>query len=115
MKYRGFATRAIHFGQEPDSATGAVVPPIHLSSTYAQEAPGQHRGFEYSRTNNPTRQAWEKNLAALEEGSDAIAFASGMAAIDAVIRLLHPGDHIVASSGLYGGTVRLFESYWTRF
>jgi cystathionine beta-lyase/cystathionine gamma-synthase len=115
MSYRGFATRAIHVGQEPDPTTGAVVPPLYLSSTYAQEAPGKHRGFEYSRTNNPTRQAWERNIAALEEGSEAIAFASGMAAIDAVVRLLQPGDHIVASLDLYGGTVRLFERLWSTF
>ncbi len=115
MNYRGFATRAIHVGQEPDPTTGAVIPPIHLSSTYAQDAPGKHRGFEYSRTNNPTRQAWEQNIAALEEGSYAIAFASGMAAIDAVVRLLRPGDHIVASADLYGGTVRLFDRVWSTF
>ncbi|MEN3026854.1 MAG: cystathionine gamma-synthase [Chlorobiota bacterium] len=115
MKYRGFSTRAIHVGQEPDPTTGAVIPPLHLSSTYAQEAPGHHRGFEYSRTNNPTRQAWERNIAALEEGSEAIAFASGMAAIDAVVRLLRPGDHIVASDDLYGGTFRLFERVWSHF
>ncbi len=115
MNYRGFATRAIHVGQEPDPTTGAVIPPLYLSSTYAQEAPGKHRGFEYSRTNNPTRQAWERNIAALEEGTDAIAFASGMAAIDALVRLLRPGDHILASADLYGGTVRLFERVWSTF
>jgi cystathionine beta-lyase/cystathionine gamma-synthase len=115
MNFRGFATRAIHIGQEPDPTTGAVIPPLHMSTTFAQEAPGKHRGFEYARTNNPTRQAWERNIAALEEGTDAIAFASGTAAIDAVVRLLQPGDHIVASADLYGGTVRLFERIWATF
>lgn len=115
MNYRGFATRAIHSGQEPDPLTGAVIPPLYLSSTYAQEAPGKHRGFEYSRTNNPTRQAWERNIASLEEGTQAIAFASGMAAIDALVRLLRPGDHILASADLYGGTVRLFDRVWAAF
>lgn len=115
MSFRGFATRAIHIGQEPDPTTGAVVPPLYLTSTYAQEAPGKHRGFEYSRTNNPTRQAWERNIAALEAGTDAIAFSSGMAAIDALVRLLQPGDHIVASADLYGGTVRLFDRLWATF
>jgi len=87
----GFATRAIHVGQEPDPLTGAVVVPLYQTSTYEQEAVGKHRGYEYSRTQNPTRTAWEKNLAALEEGMAAFAFASGMAAIDAVLRLLPPG------------------------
>jgi cystathionine beta-lyase/cystathionine gamma-synthase len=115
MSFRGFATRAIHIGQEPDPQTGAVVPPLYLTSTYAQEAPGKHKGFEYSRTNNPTRYAWERNIAALEEGTDAVAFASCIAAIDALVRLLQPGDHIVASADLYGGTVRLFDRLWAHF
>ncbi len=108
MRY-GFATRAIHIGQEPDPQTGAVVVPIYQTSTYAQEAVGRHRGFEYSRTQNPTRQAWEVNLASLEEGSAAFAFASGMAAIDAVLRLLSPNAHVIAAEDMYGGTYRLFQ------
>ncbi len=108
MKY-GFATRAIHAGQEPDPLTGAVVVPLYQTSTYEQEAVGKHRGYEYSRTQNPTRAAWEKNLAALEEGTAAFAFASGMAAIDAVLRLLPPGSHVLAAEDMYGGTYRLFQ------
>ncbi len=108
MKY-GFATRAIHVGQEPDPLTGAVVVPLYQTSTYEQEAVGKHRGYEYSRTQNPTRAAWEKNLTALEEGTAAFAFASGMAAIDAVLRLLPPGSHVLAAEDMYGGTYRLFQ------
>ncbi len=115
MKPHGFATRAIHVGQEADPLTGAVVPPLYMTSTYAQEAPGVHKGYEYSRTDNPTRRAWERNIAALEEGTDAIAFSSGMAAIDSVVRLLQPGEHIVACADLYGGTVRLFERVWRAY
>ncbi len=115
MKQYGFATRAIHVGQEADPLTGAVVPPLYMTSTYAQEAPGVHKGYEYSRTDNPTRRAWERNIAALEEGTDAIAFSSGMAAIDSVVRLLQPGEHIVACADLYGGTVRLFERVWRAY
>jgi cystathionine beta-lyase/cystathionine gamma-synthase len=115
MKQYGFATRAIHVGQEADPLTGAVVPPLYMTSTYAQEAPGVHKGYEYSRTDNPTRRAWERNIAALEEGTDAIAFSSGMAAIDSVVRLLQPGEHIVACADLYGGTVRLFERVWKAY
>ncbi len=108
MKY-GFATRAIHAGQEPDPLTGAVVVPLYQTSTYEQEAVGKHRGYEYSRTQNPTRAAWEKNLAALEEGTAAFAFASGMAAIDAVLRLLPPESYVLAAEDMYGGTYRLFQ------
>jgi len=115
MKQYGFATRAIHVAQEADPLTGAVVPPLYMTSTYAQEAPGVHKGYEYSRTDNPTRRAWERNIAALEEGTDAIAFSSGMAAIDSVVRLLQPGEHIVACADLYGGTVRLFERVWRAY
>ena len=105
----GFATKAIHEGQEPDPATGAVAVPIYQTATYHQDALGQHKGFEYARTQNPTRIALEKNLAALEGGYAAHCFASGMAAIDTVLRLLRAGDHVVVSDNTYGGTYRLFE------
>ncbi len=103
----GFETLAIHAGQEPDGATGAVVPPIHLATTYAQDGVGVHRGFEYSRSGNPTRTTLETALAALELASFGFAFASGMAAEDAVLRFLRPGDHIVIPNDAYGGTYRL--------
>ena len=105
----GFATTAIHAGQEPDSATGAVVVPIYQTSTYAQEGLGKHKGFEYARTQNPTRLAVERNIAALEGGRYGYAFASGMAAIDATLRLVKAGDHVIVSDNTYGGTFRLFS------
>jgi cystathionine beta-lyase/cystathionine gamma-synthase len=105
----GFATTAIHAGQEPDSATGAVSVPIYQTSTYAQEGLGRHKGFEYARTHNPTRFALEKNIAALEGGRFAYAFASGMAAIDTTLRLVKAGDHVIVSDNTYGGTFRLFS------
>jgi cystathionine gamma-synthase len=103
----GFETRAIHVAQEPDPATGAVVPPIHLASTFGQEAVGTHKGFEYARTGNPTRAVLEEVIASLEAGSHGVAFASGMAAVDAVLRILRPGDHLIIPSDAYGGTYRL--------
>ncbi|MBS1788595.1 MAG: PLP-dependent transferase [Acidobacteria bacterium] len=105
----GFATKAIHAGQEPDPATGAVAVPIYQTSTYVQEALGQHKGYEYARTQNPTRIALEKNLAVLEGGNAAYCFASGMAAIDTALKLLKTGDHVIVSDNTYGGTYRLFE------
>jgi cystathionine beta-lyase/cystathionine gamma-synthase len=104
-----FETAAIHAGQEPDPTTGAVMTPIYQTSTYAQDGVGRHRGYEYSRTGNPTRAALEACLAALEAGEWGLAFASGMAATDTVLRLLSPGDHVVAGNDVYGGTYRLFE------
>jgi cystathionine gamma-lyase len=104
----GFATRAIHAGQAPDPATGAVIVPIYQTSTYAQSKVGKHRGYEYSRTGNPTRTALEACLASLEGGRHALAFASGMAAESAITQLLRPGDHVIAVDDLYGGTYRLF-------
>ena len=101
-----FATKAVHAGVEPDPSTGAIMTPIYQTSTYAQQEPGNHKGYEYGRTQNPTRTALEKSLAALENGTHAIAFSSGLAAMDAVIRLLNPGDEIIASNDLYGGTYR---------
>src|SRR5262249_6675718 len=105
----GFATRAIHAGQEADPATGATVVPIYATSTYTQAAPGKHKGFEYSRTGNPTRAALETCLAALEGGERGLAFASGLAATTAVLSLLKPADEVAASADLYGGPFRLFE------
>jgi len=104
-----FATRCIHAGQEPDPTTGAVMPPIYTTSTYAQSSPGVHKGYDYSRTSNPTRNAWERCIADLESGVRGFAFASGMAATSTLIELLDAGSHIVAMNDLYGGTFRLFE------
>ena len=105
----GFETLAIHAAQEPDPTTGAVVVPVHLTTTYAQEGVGGHKGYEYSRTSNPTRTALEGCVAALEEGTHALAFASGMAAEDAVLRELRPGDHVIIASDVYGGTYRILK------
>ncbi len=105
----GFSTRAIHAGQNPDPATGAVAVPIYQTSTFAQDAVGKHRGYEYARTGNPTRAALETCIAALEGGAHGLAFASGMAAEAAIMQLLKPGDHTVAVDDLYGGTYRLFR------
>jgi cystathionine gamma-lyase len=104
-----FATRAIHAGQSPDPSTGAIMPPIYATSTYVQESPGVHQGYEYSRTQNPTRMAYERCIADLEAGSAGFAFASGMAAIGTVLELLDSGSHVVAMDDLYGGTRRLFS------
>ncbi len=104
-----FATRAIHTGQAPDPSTGATITPIFQTSTYTQSGLGEHKGYEYSRTHNPTRTALETCLAALEEGLFGLAFASGMAATHTVLSLLNPGDHVVACDDLYGGTYRIFE------
>ena len=103
------ATRVIHAGQTPDASTGAVMTPIYATSTYVQRSPGEHLGYEYSRTHNPTRQAYERCVADLEGGIQGFAFASGMAAIATVLELLNPGDHIIAMEDLYGGTYRLLE------
>ena len=105
----GFGTRAIHAGQEPDPSTGAIMTPIFQTSTYVQEAPDVHQGYDYARVGNPTRTALEQNIASLEEAEHGIAFASGVAAIDAVLRRLRPGDHVVAGNDLYGGTYRLMR------
>ena len=110
-----FETRAIHHGQEPDPVTGAVTVPIYQTSTYAQEAPGLHKGYAYARTANPTRTALERCLAALEEGSFGLAFASGMAAIAAVSYLLSPGDHVLVPNDVYGGTYRYFVRVLRRY
>lgn len=117
MSHRGWhiETEAIHGGQEPEPITGAVMTPIFQTSTYAQSAPGEHRGFEYSRTDNPTRNALERNLAALEGGRFGLAFASGLASITTMLATLRQGDHVVASDDLYGGTVRLFDRVLANF
>ncbi|QRN04199.1 cystathionine gamma-synthase [Legionella sp. MW5194] len=109
-----FDTRAIHAGQQPDPATGAVMTPIYATSTYRQSAPGVHQGYEYSRTHNPTRAAYEACIASLESGQRGFAFASGMAAINTVVDLLDSGDHVIAMDDLYGGTFRLFDKVKTR-
>jgi cystathionine gamma-lyase len=105
----GFSTDCIHAGQSPDEKTGAVITPIFQTSTYRQDGIGKHRGYEYARTANPTREALERNVAALEKGKHGIAYSSGMAAIDTVLRLFGPGDEVVVTHNVYGGTYRLFE------
>lgn len=110
-----FSTKAIHAGQEPDPTTGAVMTPVFLTSTYVQEELGKNKGYEYSRVSNPTRTALEKNIAALESGSEGMAFASGMAAIDAIFRLLSPGDHIIVTNNVYGGTYRIAKMVLENF
>jgi len=110
-----FNTNTIHGGQEPDKAYGAVMPPIYQTSTFAQTTPGGHKGFEYSRSGNPTRHALEKGLASIENGGYGLAFASGLAAMDAVIKLLSPGDEIISTNDLYGGSYRLFRKVFEPF
>jgi len=110
-----FNTKTIHGGQEHDPAYGAVMPPIYQTSTYAQSTPGGHKGFEYSRTHNPTRKALENAFASIENGNYGLAFGSGLAAIDAVIKLLEPGDEVISTNDLYGGTYRLFKHVFEKF
>ena len=110
-----FATICIHAGQEPDPATGAIITPIYQTSTYVQESLGKHKGFEYARTQNPTRSALEANLAAIEGGRAAFAFASGMSAISAITARLKTGDHVIVTDNTYGGTFRLFDKVLTRY
>ena len=110
-----FNTATIHGGQSPDKAYGAVMPPIYQTSTYAQKSPGKHKGFEYSRTHNPTREALEKSLASIEYGNFAFAFGSGLAAMDAVLKTLKPGDEIISTDDLYGGSYRLFTKIFKDF
>jgi cystathionine beta-lyase/cystathionine gamma-synthase len=111
----GFGTRAIHAGQRPDPTTGAIMTPVYLTSTYVQAAPGEHLGHEYARVSNPTRSALEGNLAALEGAAEGICFASGLAAVDAILKRLRPGDHVVATNDLYGGTYRLMRQVFEPF
>jgi len=110
----GFGTRAVHAGQAPDPSTGAIMPPIYQTSTYVQDGLGRHKGFEYARTRNPTRDALERNLAALEGGRYGFAWASGLAATDAVLKLLNAGDHVICGENVYGGTHRLMTQVFQR-
>jgi cystathionine gamma-lyase len=114
-KHWGFATRALHIGQGPDPATGAVVQPIHLATTFAQQGVGRHQGFEYSRSGNPTRQALEECLAGLEDSKHCLAFSSGLGAETTLMLLLSPGDHVVYMEDVYGGTFRLFDKVMKRY
>jgi cystathionine gamma-lyase len=114
-KHLGLATRALHVGQGPDPATGAVVVPIHLATTFAQESPGRHKGYEYSRSGNPTRSNLEECLASLEGARHGLAFSSGLAATTTVMLLLDPGDHVVFTEDVYGGTFRLFDKVFQRY
>jgi len=111
----GFGTNAIHAGQSPDPTTGAIMTPVYMTSTYVQEAPSVNKGYDYSRSHNPTRTALEGNLAALEGGAHGLCFASGMAAIHCVLNLLQSGDHVIAGNDLYGGTYRLLQTLYTKF
>ncbi len=110
-----FNTKVIHGGQKHDPSTGAVMPPIYQTSTYAQSSPGQHKGYEYSRTANPTRTALENSFASIENGKYGLAFSSGLSAIDAVIKLLAPGDEVISTNDLYGGTYRLFTKVFEQY
>jgi cystathionine gamma-lyase len=110
-----FATKVIHAGVTPDPSTGAIMTPIFQTSTYVQAAPGDHKGYEYARTQNPTRSALEANLAALENGTDALCFSSGLAAQDAVIKLLKSGDEVLAVNDLYGGSYRQMVRVWAQW
>ena len=110
-----FNTKVIHGGQKHDPSTGAVMPPIYQTSTYAQTSPGDHKGYEYSRTGNPTRTALENSLVSIENGAYGLAFASGLASIDAIMKLLQPGDEVISTNDLYGGTFRLFSSIFKKF
>ena len=117
-KYK-LETQLIHAGVEPDPTTGAIMTPIYQTSTYVQQAPGVHKGYEYARTQNPTRTALQQALAAIEQGKHGLCFGSGLAATDAVLKLLNPGDEVIATNDLYGGTYRIFtkvfEKYGIRF
>lgn len=108
-------TKSVHAGVEPDPSTGAIMTPIFQTSTYVQSAPGEHKGYEYARTQNPTRTALEKSLAALENGREAICYASGLAGVDAIMKLLNPGDEVISTNDLYGGTYRMFQQIFAPF
>ncbi|MEK9138805.1 MAG: aminotransferase class I/II-fold pyridoxal phosphate-dependent enzyme, partial [Bacteroidota bacterium] len=115
MNKSGFATNAIHAGQPPEPMTGAIMTPVFLTSTYVQEGLGKHKGYVYSRVANPTRTALEQNIAALEGGAEGMAFGSGTAATDALMHLFKPGDHVILSENVYGGTYRLAKMVWEDF
>lgn len=110
-----FDTKTIHAGISPDPSTGAIMTPIFQTSTYVQASPGDHKGFEYSRTQNPTRDVLQKNLAALENGKHGLCFSSGLAATDAVLKTLNPGDEVIAANDLYGGTYRIFTKLFEKY
>ena len=115
LKKMKFATKTIHAGQKPDKSTGAIMTPIYQTSTYIQESPGKHNGYEYSRTGNPTRSALERNIAGLESGKYGLCFGSGLAAIDAIIKLLNPGDEVISTNDLYGGSYRIFTKIFAKY
>lgn len=115
VKSNKFATKAIHGGQSPDSATGAIMTPIYQTSTYIQNGVGNHKGYEYSRTLNPTRDALEKNIAVIENGNFGACFGSGLAAIDAVLKMLNPGDEVISTNDIYGGSYRLFKTIFEKY
>ena len=110
-----FATKAIHAGQEPDASNGAIMVPIYQTSTYVQASPGSHKGYAYARGKNPTRTALEKNIAALENAKHTLCFSSGMGAIDAVIKMLCPGDEVITGDDIYGGSYRMFTKVFANF
>ena len=110
-----FNTKAIHGGQILDPAYGSVMTPIYQTSTYAQTSPGKHKGYEYSRTHNPTRTNFERSIASLENGNHGLAFSSGLAAIDAILKTLNPGDEIISTNDLYGGSYRLFKQIFEKY
>src|SRR6516165_10784334 len=110
-----FATKVIHAGIEPDPHTGAIMTPIYQTSTYVQEAPGKNKGYEYARSQNPTRKVLEESIAAIENGLYGLCFSSGVAATDAVIKLLEPGNEVIAANDMYGGTYRLFSKVFEKF
>ena len=110
-----FGTKAVHAGVEPDAATGAIMTPIYQTTTYVQESPGKHKGYAYARGANPTRNALQKSIAALENGKFGICFSSGMGATDAVIKLLNPGDEVITSNDLYGGSYRMFKRVFEKY
>lgn len=114
-KHHGFGTKAIHAGAEPDPSTGAIMTPIFQTSTYVQESPGQHKGYAYARGKNPTREALQKNIAALENAAHCLCFSSGMGAMDAVIKLLRPGDEVITGDDLYGGSYRMFTKVFANY
>src|SRR5687768_5930085 len=111
----GFGTRAIHAGQRPDPLAGAIMTPVYLTSTYVQEALGEHKGYEYARGKNPTREALERNVAALEGGTHGFAFSSGMGCLTSLMLMLSAGDHVVCGDNVYGGSYRLFDKVLSRF
>ena len=110
-----FGTKAVHAGVEPDPTTGAIMTPIYQTSTYVQESPAKHKGYAYARGHNPTRNSLQKSIAALENGKYGICFSSGMGATDAVIKLLSPGDEVITSNDLYGGTYRMFKRVFEKY